>query len=38
VQVDSSIGGKTVLDLPAGKNLRGNFYPPKAAFIDLSFL
>jgi 3-dehydroquinate synthase len=37
-QVDNSIGGKTAIDLPAGKNLMGNFYPPKAVFIDLSFL
>jgi 3-dehydroquinate synthase len=37
-QVDSSIGGKTGIDLPAGKNLLGTFYQPKAVFIDLSFL
>jgi 3-dehydroquinate synthase len=37
-QVDSSIGGKTGVDLPAGKNLLGTFYQPQAVFIDLSFL
>jgi 3-dehydroquinate synthase len=37
-QVDSSVGGKTGIDLPEGKNLLGTFYQPKAVFIDLSFL
>ncbi|MFA4917210.1 MAG: 3-dehydroquinate synthase [Syntrophales bacterium] len=37
-QVDSSIGGKTAVDLPEGKNLLGTFYQPKAVFIDLKFL
>lgn len=37
-QVDSSIGGKTGLDLPEGKNLLGSFFQPKGVFIDLSFL
>jgi 3-dehydroquinate synthase len=37
-QVDSSIGGKTGVDLPAAKNMLGTFYQPKAVFIDLSFL
>jgi 3-dehydroquinate synthase len=37
-QVDSSIGGKTGIDLPMGKNLLGTFYQPKAVFIDLAFL
>jgi 3-dehydroquinate synthase len=37
-QVDSSIGGKTGIDLPGGKNMLGTFYQPKAVFIDLAFL
>ena len=37
-QVDSSIGGKTAVDLPMGKNLVGTFCQPKMVFIDLSFL
>lgn len=37
-QVDSSVGGKTGVDLPTGKNLVGAFYQPKAVFIDIDFL
>jgi len=37
-QVDSSIGGKTAVDLPEGKNLVGTFYQPQAIYIDLKFL
>lgn len=37
-QVDSSVGGKTGVDLPFGKNLVGAFYQPKAVIIDLDFL
>ncbi len=37
-QVDSSIGGKTGIDLPHGKNILGTFYQPKGVFIDLAFL
>lgn len=36
--VDSSIGGKTGVDLPQGKNLIGTFTQPKAVFIDTNFL
>lgn len=36
--VDSSIGGKTAIDVPAGKNLIGAFWQPKRIFIDINFL
>jgi 3-dehydroquinate synthase len=34
-QVDASVGGKTGVDLPRGKNLVGAFYQPKAVVIDV---
>lgn len=37
-QVDSSVGGKTGVDIPEGKNLIGCFYQPKCVFIDSSVL
>ena len=37
-QVDSSIGGKTGIDLPEAKNILGTFHQPKGVFIDLAFL
>ena len=37
-QVDSSIGGKTGVDLPEGKNLLGTFQQPKQVYIDPRFL
>ncbi|MFT3898064.1 MAG: 3-dehydroquinate synthase [Thermomonas sp.] len=36
--VDSSVGGKTGLDLDAGKNLVGAFHPPVAVFADTDAL
>ncbi len=37
-QVDASIGGKTGINNAYGKNLIGAFHPPKAVYIDPSFL
>ncbi|HET6204151.1 MAG TPA: 3-dehydroquinate synthase [Planctomycetota bacterium] len=36
--VDAAVGGKTAIDLPAGKNLAGAFHQPRAVLCDLSFL
>jgi len=36
--IDSSVGGKTGVDLPDGKNLIGTFHQPKLVLIDIDFL
>jgi len=36
--VDSSVGGKTAVDLAQGKNLVGAFHPPRAVFADTTTL
>jgi 3-dehydroquinate synthase len=36
--VDSSVGGKTGVNLPAGKNLVGAFHQPRAVIIDTATL
>ncbi len=36
--VDSSVGGKTGVDIAQGKNLVGAFHPPRAVFADTSTL
>ncbi len=37
-QVDSSVGGKTGVNLAAGKNLVGSFHHPRAVYVDLDLL
>jgi len=37
-QIDSSVGGKTGINLPTGKNLVGAFHQPLSVFIDTETL
>jgi 3-dehydroquinate synthase len=37
-QVDSSVGGKTGVNLPAGKNLVGTFWQPRLVYADVTAL
>jgi shikimate kinase / 3-dehydroquinate synthase len=37
-QIDSSIGGKTGVDLPEGKNLVGAFHQPASIVVDIAVL
>ena len=37
-QVDASVGGKTAINLGAGKNLAGTFHQPQAVFADVQVL
>ncbi len=36
--VDSSVGGKTAIDIPAGKNLVGAFYQPRLVCCDTALM
>ena len=37
-QVDASVGGKTAINLPAGKNLAGSFHQPAGVLCDTALL
>ena len=37
-QIDSSVGGKTAVNIPEGKNLVGAFHHPSAVYIDTDYL
>jgi 3-dehydroquinate synthase len=37
-QIDSSVGGKTGVNLPRGKNLVGSFHQPDAVIVDIETL
>ncbi len=37
-QIDSSVGGKTAIDIPEGKNLVGAFYQPSLVLADIETL
>src|SRR5438093_2301682 len=37
-QIDSSIGGKTAVDIPEGKNLVGAFHQPESVIVDVRLL